>query len=171
MSENITSKYFTPSQYLESKLPKNTFSMIHINIASLSKHIEELRSLLSVLNHPFGIIGITETRIHDETPPVNVDIEGYEFMHTPTSTPCGGAGMYIKSCHNFEVVKNLTKSNDDVSESLFIEIKRDGHKNLIIGRIYTHHSPIPTFLKDILQNALEYINKQSSKNICINGEF
>ena len=68
------------------------FSMIHINIASLSKHIEELRSLPSVLNHPFDIIGITETRIHNETPPVNVDIEGYEFKHTPTSTPCGGAG-------------------------------------------------------------------------------
>ena len=43
MSESKTSKYFTPSQFLESKLPKNMFSMIHINIASLSKHIEELR--------------------------------------------------------------------------------------------------------------------------------
>ena len=121
MSE--TSKYFTHSQFLESKLPKNMFSMIHVNIASLSKHIEELRSLLSVLNHPFDIIGITGTRIHDETQPVNVNIEGYEFKRTPTSTPCGGAGMDIKSCHNFEMVKNLIKSIDDVSESLFIEIK------------------------------------------------
>ena len=45
MSESITSKYFSPSQFLESKLQKNMFSMVHINIASLSKHIEELQSL------------------------------------------------------------------------------------------------------------------------------
>ena len=56
--------------------------MIHVNIASISKHIEELRSLLSVLNHPFDIIGITGTRIHDETPPVNIDIEGYELNYS-----------------------------------------------------------------------------------------
>ena len=64
------------------------------------------------------------------------------------------------------MVKNLTKSIDDVSESLFIEIKWDGHKNLIIGCIYRHHSPIPTFL-----NALEYINKQSSKISALMGDF
>ena len=68
MSESITSKYFTPSQFLESELPNKMFSMIHINIASLSKHIEELRSLLSALNHPFDIIRITGTGIHDEIP-------------------------------------------------------------------------------------------------------
>ena len=94
MSESITSKHFTPSQFLESKLQKNMFSMIHINIASLSKHIEELRSLLSVLNCPFDIIGITEKRIHDETPPVNIDIEGYEFKHTLTSTPWRGRDVH-----------------------------------------------------------------------------
>ena len=78
--------------------------------------------------------------------------------------------MYIKSCHNFEVVKNLTKSIDGVSESLFIEIKRDGHKNLIIGCIYRHHSPIPTFLNYFLKNALEYVNKQSSKISALMGD-
>ena len=98
-SESISSKYFTPSQFLETKLLKNMFSMININIASLSKHIDKLENLLSVLNHPFDIIGITETRLHNENPPANVDIEGYEFKHTPTNMHCGGAGMYIKSCH------------------------------------------------------------------------
>ena len=77
---------------------------------------------LTDLNHHFDIIGITETRLHDETPPVNVDIEWYEFKHTPTNTPCGGAGMYVKSRHNCEVVNTLSKCIDDVSESLFIEL-------------------------------------------------
>ena len=170
MSESISSKYFTPSQFLETKLPKNMFSMIYINIASFSKHIDELRNLLSVLNHPFDIIGITETRLHDETPPANVDIERYEFKHTPTNMQCGGAGMYIKSCHNSEVVKKLSKSIDDVSESLFIELKRDGKTNLIIGCIYMHHSPI-TFLNDFLKDALNYVSKQSSKISVLMGDL
>ena len=40
---------------MESKLSANNFSMIHINIASISKHIDELRGLLTVLYHPFDI--------------------------------------------------------------------------------------------------------------------
>ena len=62
---------------------------VHINIASLSKHIDELQNLLTILIHPFDIIGITETRLHDEVPLVNLDIEGYEFKHTLTNTVCG----------------------------------------------------------------------------------
>ena len=71
--------------------------MIHINLASLSKHIDELRSLICNLNHPFDVIGITETRLYDDDPLVNIEIDGYEFRHTPTGTRCGGAGIYIRS--------------------------------------------------------------------------
>ena len=102
--------------------------MLHINIASLSKHIDELRNLLTVLDHPFDVIGITETKLHDDNPLTNLDIDGYEFIHTPTNTLCGGAGLYIRADYNFEVIQSLSKSIDDVSESLFIEIKREGQK-------------------------------------------
>ena len=172
LSESITSMSFTPAQFLETKLPPNQFSIIHINIVSLSKHIEELRNLLTVLNHPFDVIGITETRLHDEASLTNIDIEGYEFKHTPTHTQCGGAGMYIKSCYNFDVKENLSKSIDDVCESLFIEIKRDGNKNLIIGCIYRHHSTIPTFINTFFKDALKYVsNQQSSKITALMGDF
>ena len=64
MSQTISSKYFTPAEFLECKLPSNKFSMLHINISSLSKHIDELRNLLLALSHPFDVIGVTETRLH-----------------------------------------------------------------------------------------------------------
>jgi hypothetical protein len=104
MSESITSKYFTPAEFLKAKLPPNKFSMIHINIASLNKHIDELRSLIKLLNHPFDIIGITETRMHDVNPTTNIQIDGYDFRHTPTETGCGGAGIYIREGYDFEVI-------------------------------------------------------------------
>ena len=84
---------------------------------------------------------------------------------------CGGAGKYIKSCQNSEVVKKLSKSIDDVSESLFIKLKRDGKQNPIIGCIYMHHSPIPTFLNDFLKDALDYVSKQSSKISVLMGDL
>ena len=60
MNETITSKYFTPADLLQAKIPQNKFSMLHINIASLGAHIDELRNLLIALKHPFDIIGISE---------------------------------------------------------------------------------------------------------------
>ena len=95
MSESISPKYFTPSEFFEQKFSAKTFSMIHINIASLSKHIDGLRSFICTLNHPFDVIGVMETRLYDDNPLVNIEIDGYVFRHTPTGTQCGGAGIYI----------------------------------------------------------------------------
>ena len=114
--------------------------MIHINIAPLNKHIDELRSWLTVLNHPFDIIGISETRLHTDIPMATLDIERYQSMHTPANTTCGGGGMYVKSCHNSEVIRNLTKSIENVSGSSFIEIK--GYKNITVNDRLSPHPRI-----------------------------
>ena len=129
MSEGISSKYFTPSKFIESKLSPNKFSMVHINIASLNKHIDELGNLIYNLEHPFDIIGITETRLYDNVPLTNIEIDGYEFRHTPTITQYGGAGIYVKSCYGFDVRNELSESIPNVSESLFIELYRIDQKN------------------------------------------
>ena len=42
---------------------KNKFSFLHLNIASLSLHKEELENVLTMLNFKFDVIGITETKI------------------------------------------------------------------------------------------------------------
>ena len=59
LGETITSKYFTPAEHLQAKILKSKFSILHINIASLSAHIDELRNLLYVLDHLFDIIGVS----------------------------------------------------------------------------------------------------------------
>ena len=60
--------------------------MIHRNIASLSAHIYELRSLLTILEHPFDVIYMTEMRFHEDNPLINYQIEGYDFFHEKTAT-------------------------------------------------------------------------------------
>ena len=35
LSDTISSKYYTPSEFVQNKLPNDTFTLLHINIASL----------------------------------------------------------------------------------------------------------------------------------------
>ena len=93
--------------------------MIHLNIASLQKHIDELRSFLSLLNHPFDVICITETRLYEQKPLANISIDGYEFVHTPTKTQCGGTAIFTKTGIEYEIINNLTSSLENISESVF----------------------------------------------------
>ena len=171
LSESISSKYYMPSELLEKKLPAKQFSMLHINIASLGKHIDELRTLIGVLDHPFDVIGIAETRLHDLNPLTNIDIEGYEFKHTPTGTQCGGSGMYIKSCQEFEIIQELTQSHPDISESISVELKMNGHKNIVVGCIYRHHSTIDSLKTTFFDNALKIISKKHNKICALMGDF
>ena len=92
--------------------------------------------------------------MHDVNPTTNIEIDGYEFRHTPTETGCGGAGIYIREGYDFEIINDLSLSNTSVSESLFFELNRKGQKNLVIGCIYRHPAKISAFLDPFLKKTL-----------------
>jgi len=170
LSYSINSKYYSPTEFIDAKFSKKAFTMIHLNIASLQLHIDELRTLLSLIGHPFDVICITETRLHDDKPLSNIQLEGYDFVHTPTSTRCGGAGIYIKSSLEYEQLNNFSVCHENISESIFIELKNPHNKNLTIGCIYRHHTPIQTFISEFLNPTLTKITK-SKKTFALLGDF
>ena len=45
------------------KNKKGSLSLFHLNISSLSKNIDELETILNMIDLKFGVIGITETKI------------------------------------------------------------------------------------------------------------
>ena len=96
---------------------------------------------------------------------------GYDFVHTPTSTKCGGAGIYIKSIYDYEIKSELSCSLPNVSESIFIEIKRKKLKNLIVGCVYRHHCHVSTFLESYFLPTLDKINRFCNKTCAIMGDF
>ena len=76
------------------KLP-NSFSIMHLNIRSLSKNFKDLKSSLSLINHKFSVIALTETWAK----PHNIDLfhlDGYhhEFILRPEKTG-GGISIYL----------------------------------------------------------------------------
>ena len=95
-------------EFITSKISKNSFSILHLNIASLQGHINDLKDLLSLLFHRFSVIGITETRIKEGNEPlINIDINGYTFKGVGTKSLCGGVGLYIRNDLDFSQCKNL----------------------------------------------------------------
>ena len=110
MGNSITSKYFSHHlDFVTSKIPKNSFSIFHLNIASPEGHIDDLKCLLSILNHDFDVIGITESKIRNSESISNLRIEGNNFEFTPTESFFGGTSLYIKN--PITVIKEMNIAN------------------------------------------------------------
>ena len=61
---------------------------MHVNIASLDAHIDDLRMALGRLKFSFDVIGISEHKIRKNCEPSNnIELPGYdEFKYEPTGT-------------------------------------------------------------------------------------
>ena len=170
-SDTISSKYFTPSEFLNAKFRKDSFSVFHINIVSLSAHLDDLKTLLDVLDHPFDIIGISETKIRENIEPItNLSLNGYNFEFSPTLSHFGGVGLYIKQGINYTKRVDLSKSIHNISESIFVELASKTGKKILVGCIYRHHSPIVEFVDKFLAETLKTIDKERKKCILL-GDF
>ena len=90
----IDSNYYDIKEFNACKIDKiSSFGLIHINIASLNKHIDDLKLILSMLTHEIDVIGISEYKIQkdNDKPAVNIKIPGYqEFLFQPIETTHGG---------------------------------------------------------------------------------
>ena len=72
-------------------------SFLHLNISSLSFHIEELTNFIPEHKLTFDIIGISESRLKlNKTNLDSVQITGYNYEFTPTECSNGGIAIYIK---------------------------------------------------------------------------
>ena len=136
----------------------------------MQSHIEELKIILKILGNPFDIIAVTETRLHEQIPLIDISIPGYDFKHTTTKTQNGGAGIYIRSTLDCDVVKSYSVSIENICETMFVEIKNKKQKNVIFGCIYRHHTTIDSFCNEYMTSTLQKIAK-SKKVFVLLGDF
>ena len=73
-------------------------------------------------------------------------------------------------CLDFSNVKDLTETHENICESIFIEIKHPTKRNILIGSIYRHHSPVETFIDTFFRKSLQHITK-SKKKCIFAGDF
>ena len=176
LSSLVNSRYYDIKQFNSIKFDKpSSFSLMHVNVASLNAHIDDLKTVLSRLKTNFDVIGISEHKIsHNNLPSNNIDIPGYnEFIFEPTATTHGGTGFFIKNDLDFMVRSDLRLNSPSNFEAMFVEIILPDRKNLIIGCIYRHGSsslPIQKFSEDHLQPLLHKIS-QERKECALLGDF
>ena len=86
-----------------------TSRIAHLNINSLTKHMDELKILL--FNYSIDIIPINETKLDDTIKSCEVHIPGYAFIRRDRNRQGGGVGFYIKTSINYVHCSNLNVPN------------------------------------------------------------
>ena len=161
--------YITSSQLNSELHGKNDiFTVLNINIRSISKNFDKLTDCIKAINHGFTIIGVTETHLKDK-PLEYFKLPGYEFEYVNrVGREKGGVGMYISNKVKYSLRTDLCNANSNY-ESCFIEIERTHGKNALVGVIYRAHTSIDNFISDMV-NVLEKINKEN-KLMYVMGDF
>ena len=152
--------YLTPNQFqTNSFAKKGTFSILNINIRSLSKNFDKLKTCLKELNHDFSIIGLSETHLKDK-PHDYYHLPGYKIEYTNRiNREKGGVCLFISDKINYKVRSDLSHATDNY-ESCFIEIEIPNRQNAVVGVIYRAHTAIDNFIEDI-DSVFQIISKES----------
>ena len=98
LSDSIKSAYYDSNEFLKNKFLEKSFSLLHLNIASIQLHFDEILTLLASTNKEFDILCFSETKLKENfSTLINIEIPGYSYFHTPTKTSHGGTLIYFKN--------------------------------------------------------------------------
>ena len=73
----VNSKYYDIVFFPQIRKTKDSFSLFHANLRSLSAHLDELQLLLTALTLKFNVIGISETKEQAHGSLNNVNLNDY----------------------------------------------------------------------------------------------
>ena len=141
---------------------KSNFSLIHLNIRSITNKFDHFKELLDSLDTEFKIIGLSETWLNDNTNDAGFDLPTCNYVGTNRTNKKGaGVGIYTAKQLKYKIRKDLNTNIEETIESVFIEISISAGKNIIVGVIYRP----PNNKIEIFQNALnEIIEKIDKEN-------
>ena len=113
------------------------------------------------------VIAISETSEHDEHSFIsNIEMEGYDPFSTPTLSLKGGTALFVnKDYKAFE--RTDIKIQNNLYESVWIEIKNKNSKNIVCGCIYRH----PNKLNQDYSEFNKYMDVTLSKLVKENKEL
>ena len=140
-------------------ISSKSFSIIHTNIRSISKNLNNFDTYLNSLNHEFSVIGLSETWLKPDTVDI-FGLDGYNSEHTyRPHRSGGGVSLFIKDYIEYTVRDDLCFNNDHI-ESIFIELEREiigKRKNVITGVIYRPPGTDIRRFNEYLENILATI--------------
>ena len=141
-SENsVSCDYYTPYELNKIKVKQEDLSVLHLNISSLSAHIDDLKNFLSELSIKFAVICISESRLSQKNPQTtNINLVGYNIEQTPTESSAGGVLFCISQKFSYKPRKDLQIYCPKELEPVQIELSIPNKPNFIAGTVYKHSS-------------------------------
>lgn len=134
------------------------FKMASLNIASLPRHIDELRIWLNDQN--VDILAINETRLDSTIPDESVKISNYEIIRKDRNRFGGGVCMYVRNSINYVNKSSMVTSE---TEAICLEIRKSQSKPFTIISCYRPPNyEAKVFFKNLEQivNGLEFGNNE-----------
>lgn len=119
-----------------------------------------------MLNTPFDLLAINETRLDDSIPNYLIDIPGYSIIRKDRNRFGGGVAFYIRETIDFKYRQDLNIHN---LESISIEISKMHTKSFIVS---TWYRPPCTGLDTInlFEQLLSKIDDETNESIVL-GDF
>ena len=183
---NVESKYYTVEEFNSSFNSSNNsdqmyndsnsmhfqanpdFSLFHVNTRSLNKNFESVQELFLQLKiFTFSIIGLSETWLHNNSPPL-FNIPNYHMLRSDRDHGRGGGvALYI---HNHLKIKVRSDLHTEGAEDLFIEILNDKTKNIIVCIMYRPPNHNIDIFLDNFDRCLDVVSREN-KEVYIMGDF
>ena len=165
--------YYLPEDFkkiIENENMHEKFSLLHLNIRSISNKFDSLKNLINTLNIPFQIIGLTETWLNEN----NKDcftMNNYEYFGSNRlEKRGGGVCLYVSKELEYKIRNDLTKNIEDMIETKFIEIVNNNGKNIIVGVIYRPPNSYFATFESTMNTILEKIDREN-KLCYLMGDF
>ena len=150
----------------------SVFSILHVNIRSMSKNFEKLKLMLHECNHLFGIICLTETWCSDETfrNDSNLHLPQYDSIHLERiGKRGGGVCVFVHKKLMCKYRKDFSVSEDS-NETVSIEIINKNSKNIIVNCCYRPPNGKITPFKKHIHDILNKLLKENKKIFFV-GDF
>ena len=147
------------------------FSLFHVTIRGLSKHFDEVHTLLHASKIPFDVIAITESKqsLNNDFL-TNVTINDYQLHTQPSKSACGGIATYVKKSLDHLILSNLNALEDEY-ETLWVEMNTGPQsKNIFCCCAYRHPDTDASKFIDYMESTLSKIENKN-KIICVMGDF
>lgn len=158
------------SNLLQNHSP-NYKSLIHLNIRSLSKHYDDLLNFLTLTDHTFSLVCLSETWL-TPTDARLFSLPNYraEFANRIDSRS-GGSAIFVSNTLTYTRRDDISIATNKC-ESVWLELDKSfvSNMNTIIGSIYRSPSSSYSEFCQELDKVLTVLNNEN-KNIIIVGDI
>ena len=146
----------------------NDFSVVHINIRSISANIDSFLAYLSLLKCSFDIVCFSETWLN-ECGHLDDYFPNYRSFHsTRTNRRGGGVAIYSHKKLQCTAMESLTL-NEEHLESIFIKIKTN-HRNLVVGCCYRPPNSQYEIFESCIEEKMSSVCSQTT-DLYVCGDF